>query len=100
MEFLYDGGGLGKGGTVSLFINDKKVGQGRIPFTNWVKFTLDETFDIGEDSGAPVSEDYASPNRFTGTIKRIVVDIQPTKLSAVDQEKIQAMERSARLMVE
>ena len=98
MEFLYDGGGLGKGATVSLFVNDKKVGQGRINVTQWVgKYSPDETFDIGEDSGSPVSEAYSSPNRFTGTIKKIVIDSQPAKLSAVDQEKLQRAEREAAL---
>ncbi len=101
MEFRYDGGGLGKGATVTLFINDKKVAEGRLDATMWGgRYSADETFDIGEDSGSPVSEDYASPNRFTGTIKKIVVDSQPAKLSAADQEKLRKMERKVRLAVE
>ncbi len=101
MEFRYDGGGLGKGATVSLFVNEKKVGQGRIDATQWVgKYSADETFDIGEDSGSPVSEEYSAPNRFTGTIRKVVIDTQPAKLSAADQQKLQDMERKARLAVE
>ncbi|MEW6584276.1 MAG: arylsulfatase [Nitrospirota bacterium] len=100
MEFLYDGGGIGKGGTVSLFVNEKRVGQGRLSFTNWVKFSLDETFDIGEDSGSSVSEDYAAPNKFSGTIKKVVIDVQPANLSADDERKIRNAERKARLVVE
>jgi arylsulfatase A-like enzyme len=101
MEFRYDGGGLGKGATVSLFVNDKKAGQGRMGATQWIgKYSADETFDIGEDSGSPVSNEYNAPNRFTGTITKIVIDSQPAKLSAVDQEKLQGMEQRARLAVE
>jgi arylsulfatase len=101
LEFRYDGGGLGKGGTVSLFINDKKVGEGRLDVTAWVgKYSADETFDIGADTGTPVSADYASPNRFTGTIKKVVIDTAPAKLTAAEQQKIQDMERKARLALE
>ena len=101
MEFLYDGGGLGKGATVSLFVNDKKVGQGRMDATIWTgKYSADETFDIGEDSGSSVSNEYSAPNRFTGTIKKIVIDTQPAKLSEADQEKLRVIEQKARLAVE
>ncbi|MBZ0159311.1 MAG: arylsulfatase [bacterium] len=98
MEFRYDGGGLGKGGTVSLFVNDRKVAAGRLDATIWVgKYSADETFDIGEDSGSPVSGDYASPNRFTGTIKKVVIDSAPATLTATDRQNIQDMQRAANL---
>lgn len=101
MEFRYDGGGLGKGGTVSLFINHKKVGEGRFDVTAWVgKYSADETFDIGADTGTPVSADYVSPNHFTGTIKKIVIDSAPAKLTADEQQKIKAAERKIRLATE
>ncbi|MFI5398255.1 MAG: sulfatase-like hydrolase/transferase [Candidatus Binatia bacterium] len=100
MVFSYDGHGLGKGGTAALFVNDKKVGEGRIDKTAWGRFSADETFDIGEDSGSPVSAAYASPNRFTGTIKKVEIDTQPAKLSAAEQQTIQGMERKARLAAE
>ncbi len=96
MESHYDGGGLGKGATVMLFVNDRKVGEGRLPKTAWGRFTV-EDFDIGADTGSPVSADYASPNRFTGTIKKVEIDLQPAKLSEADQEKLRIMERKARL---
>jgi len=101
MEFRYDGGGLGKGATVTLFINDKKVAEGRLDATIWLgRYSADETFDVGEDSGSPVSTDYASPNRFTGTIKKVVIDTQPAKLSDADQEKLRNMEKNVRLATE
>jgi hypothetical protein len=65
----YDGGGLDNSGTVTLFINDKKVGRGRVDKTIYGRFSADETFDIGLDSGSPVSNFYQSPFRFTGAIK-------------------------------
>ncbi len=101
VEFHYDGGGLGKGGTVLLFINDKKVGEGRLDKTCWIgKYSADETFDIGADTGTPVSADYASPNRFTGTLKKVVIDSQPANLTAAEEEKLRTMERNARLATE
>ena len=91
VEFRYDGGGIGKGGTASLFVNGEKVGEGRIERTAWGRFSADETFDIGADSGSPVSADYASPNRFTGTIEKVVIDTQPASMSADDARTIRRM---------
>jgi hypothetical protein len=66
MEFAYDGGGLGKGGTVTLYVDGEQVGQGRVERTHKFFFSMDETADIGSDAGAPVSEDYGPRgNRFT-----------------------------------
>ena len=96
VEFAYDGGGLGKGATVSLFVNDRKIGQGRLDPTIWVgKYSADETFDIGEDSNSPVSDAYAAPFRFTGAIRKVVIDSHPAKLTTADQQKIQQAERAA-----
>jgi len=69
MEFAYDGGGLGKGGTVTLFYDGDKVGEGRVEATQPLVFSADETTDIGEDFGMPVSSDYTgSTSRFNGKI--------------------------------
>jgi arylsulfatase len=101
VEFRYDGGGLGKGATVSLLVNDRKVGEGRINTTNWIgKYSADETFDIGEDSGSPVSDEYAAPNRFRGTIEKVVIDCQPANLTAADLERQRAAERASALMLQ
>lgn len=100
-EFRYDGGGLGKGATVLILVNDRKVGEGRIDATNWIgKYSADETFDIGEDSGSPVSDEYASPNRFTGTIEKVVIDCEPSNLSVADLERQRVAERSTSLALE
>ena len=58
MEFAYDGGGLAKGGDVSLFIDGQKVGEGRVEMTEPFCFSADETVDVGMEAGSPVSPDY------------------------------------------
>ncbi|MGH7006137.1 MAG: arylsulfatase, partial [Alphaproteobacteria bacterium] len=58
MEFAYAGGGLGKGGKATLFVDGKKAGEGDIPMTQAMVFSADDGCDVGGDSGAPVSPDY------------------------------------------
>jgi arylsulfatase A-like enzyme len=75
MEFAYDGGGLGKGGTVTLYIDAEKVGEGQIAATVPMIYSGDETCDVGYDSGTPVAEDYAgATSRFNGTVKWVQLD--------------------------
>jgi arylsulfatase A-like enzyme len=100
VEFKYDGGGLAKGGTVTLFVNDKKVGEGRVDKTIFGRFSADETFDTGLDTGSPVSERYQSPFRFMGTLNKIEIDIAPTKLSAEHREHIEKANRAVAAAVE
>jgi arylsulfatase len=73
-------------------VDEKQAKQGRIEWTIPVRFSLDETFDIGEDTGTPVLEEYADqmPYRFTGTLKRFVVVLEPLKLSADEQRRLHA----------
>jgi arylsulfatase len=76
MEFAYDGGGLGKGGTATLYIDGKKVGEGRVDVTASMVFSADEGCDVGRDTGAPVSQDYGPRNNaFNGVIKGIQLAI-------------------------
>jgi arylsulfatase A-like enzyme len=91
VKFDYDGGGIGKGGTATLLVDEKQVAQGRIPQTIAARFSFDETFDIGEDTGTPVLEEYTDkmPFRFTGTLKRFAVVLEPSKLSAEEQRRLQ-----------
>ena len=53
MEFAYDGGGLGKGGTVTLYLDGKPVGEGQVDGTQPMIFSGDETTDVGSDSATP-----------------------------------------------
>lgn len=68
---------LGAGGTGRLFVADTKVAEGTIARTCTVGYSMDETFDIGWDKGAPVSEDYGPNTKFTGTIIRVDFDLHP-----------------------
>jgi arylsulfatase len=75
--FDYDGGGLGKGGLATIYVNDKKVAEGRIERTQPLIFSADETADVGEDDATPVTEDYkAYDNKFSGKIHKVTVDVK------------------------
>jgi arylsulfatase A-like enzyme len=101
-NFKYDGGGIGKGATGTLFVDGKQVAQGQIPQTIRNRFSLDETFDIGEDTGTPVIEDYADkmPFAFTGTIKKIGVVLEPEKLTDEERKRLLEEEAEAWMAVE
>ncbi|MFL5442508.1 MAG: hypothetical protein ACJ79W_25420, partial [Myxococcales bacterium] len=88
VDFKYDGGGVGKGGTATLLVDGKEVAKGRIERTTPFRVTLDETLDIGEDTGTPVSEDYQVPFKFTGELKKVAIQLTDSKLSAEDEEEI------------
>jgi len=76
MEFAYDGGGMGRGGEVTLYYAGEEVGKGRVEQTQGVIFSADETTDIGRDSGTPVSPDYTSPgSTFNGRINWVQIDL-------------------------
>ena len=76
MEFTYDGGGLGKGGAVALYVDGAKSGEGRVEATVPMIFSADETCDVGSDTASPVSDDYTSEgSRFTGTVEWVQIDI-------------------------
>ena len=73
----YDGGGLGKGGTVSLYVDGEKTGEGRVEATVPMVSSADETCDLGSDTASAVSDDYTSDeSRFTGTINWVQIDAQ------------------------
>jgi hypothetical protein len=75
MEFTYDGGGLGKGGDVTIYVDGDKVGEGRVEHTVPVIFSADETTDLGRDSATPVSDDHGYENAFTGRVRWVQIDI-------------------------
>lgn len=74
MEFTYDGGGLGKGGTVVLYVDGNEVGRGRVDHTEPFLFSADETLDIGSEAGAPVTHDYEA-RKFNGEVEWVEVDV-------------------------
>ena len=99
-EFAYEGGGLGKGGLGTIYVNDKKVAEGRIERTQANLFSLDDAADVGMDEGTPVTEEYtSSASTFTGKILKVTVEVkemgagvkaQAAKAGAEAAQKIEA----------
>jgi arylsulfatase A-like enzyme len=75
-DFTYDGGGPGKGGKGVLMIDGKSEAEAHIEKTVPFRFSLDETMDVGEDTGSPVSKDYKVPFKFNNTLKKVVIDLK------------------------
>jgi hypothetical protein len=75
MEFDYDGPGLGKGGTVSLFVDGEQAGEGTVAATAAMIFSADDTCDVGREDGALVAEDYPVPNAFSGAVDWVELDV-------------------------
>jgi arylsulfatase len=76
MEFAYDGGGPAKGGTVTLYLDGDKTGEGRVEATVPLIFSGDETADVGRDTASPVSDDYEGESSvFTGTVNWVQIDL-------------------------
>ena len=77
MEFKYDGGGLAKGGNVSLYVDGAKVGEGRVETTVPMLFSADETCDVGRGTGSAVSPDYdPKDNAFNGEVSWVQIDLE------------------------
>jgi arylsulfatase len=75
-EFAYDGGGLGKGGTATLYVDGDKVGEGRVEATVPMLFSGDETLDLGSDSGTPVTDDLGVDElEFNGRVRWVEIDL-------------------------
>lgn len=81
-----DGGGPGKGALGTLLVDGKQVGQGRIDHTIAARYSLDETFDVGEDTGTAVVDDYSAklPFKFTGTLEKLTIDLDKKPTAAPD----------------
>jgi hypothetical protein len=88
--FKNEGGGIGKGATGTLFVDGKQVAQGNIPQTIPIRFSLDETFDVGEDTGTAVVDEYTTkmPFAYTDTLKKFVVVLEPQNLTAEEKKRL------------
>jgi len=88
-KFDYDGGGLGKGGNGTFFIDGVEAGKGRIEKTNLNMFSLDEGADVGLDEATNVSKNYkiGRANKFNGKIEKVVIEIPPAKKATAAIEK-------------
>lgn len=73
-EFSYDGGGLGKGGTVTLYLEGENVGEGRVEATQPMIFSCDETTDLGSDTATSVTDDLTSAENEVHRPRRMGAD--------------------------
>ena len=97
MEFAYDGGGLGKGAGITLYVDGAKVGEGRVNRTHAFFFSMDETLEVGRDLGEPVSEEYdPRDNAFSGKINWVQIDIDA---AAKDADHLISPDERFRLMM-
>jgi len=87
----FEGPGRGKSGIGTLTVDGAQVAQGKIERTIPNRFSLDETLDIGEDTGTPVVEDYVDkmPFEFTGDLKKVVIELGKSGLTASDEKKLE-----------
>ena len=96
LDFKYDGG-LGKGGTAALKVDGTQVAEGKLERTIPFRISADETLDIGEDTGTPVSEDYQVPFKFAGKLITLVIRLGEGKLSPEDEKAIEEARAKAGL---
>ena len=75
LEFAYDGGGLAMGGKATLYIDGKKAGEGRVEQTEPYGFSADETLDVGNEFGSPVTSDYPASKKFNGDVNWVEIAI-------------------------
>jgi arylsulfatase len=75
MEFTYDGGGVAKGGKVTLYIDGTKAGEGRVDQTEPFVFSADETLDVGNEYGSPVTPDYPARTKFSGEVNWVEIAV-------------------------
>jgi len=76
VKFDYSGGGVGKPADIELLVDGKSVDKDRAEKTIPNRVSLDETLDVGEDTGTPISEDYKTPFKFTGEIEKVTVKLK------------------------
>jgi arylsulfatase len=96
MEFAYDGGGIGKGGTVRLFVDGQPAGEGRVEQTEPFVFSADETCDIGDEFGSAVTYDYPPRKKFNGEVNWVEIDVDK---DAQDADHMISAEERLRLVV-
>jgi arylsulfatase A-like enzyme len=102
-DFKYDGGGLGKGGLGALAVDGAKVAENRIERTSPLgKFSLDESFDVGQDTGTPVIDDYEAkmPFKFTGRLNKVVIHLGELKLTPEQHGELERLRRGFEMAVQ
>jgi hypothetical protein len=100
-EFAYEGGGLGKGGTGTIFMNGGKAAEGKIERTQAFAFSADEGADVGMDSETAVSDDYKEgDNKFTGKIHKVVIELGKDDLKPEEKEEVRRAKANIDLVIE
>ena len=103
LDFAYDGGGIGKGGLATLSVDGNKVGEGRIEKTAPIgKYSLDESFDVGQDTGSPVIDEYDAkmPFKFTGTLRKVEIELGADELTPEKQGELERLRRDFALRMQ
>ena len=93
-DFKYDGPGPGKGGTGVLLVDGRELARKTIAHSIPLLMTIDETFDVGLDTGTGVDDSYELPFKFTGTIDKLTYKLGPSQLMAADQQAVDEMKKS------
>jgi arylsulfatase A-like enzyme len=101
-DFAYDGGGAGKGGKGTLSVDAKKVAESRIELTQPLRFSLDESFDVGQDTGTPVIDEYDDkmPFKFSGTLKKVDIDLGSNELTPKQHGELEQRKRDLAMQVQ
>jgi len=101
-DFAYDGGGIGKGGNGTLTVDGNKVGEGRIALTQPLRFSLDESFDVGQDTGTPVIDEYDGkmPFKFTGALNKVEIDLGADQLTPQKRGELDRLKRDFALRMQ
>lgn len=90
VDFNYDGGGMGKGGKLTMSANGATIGEGRLERTIPIQFSLGEGLDVGRDVGSPIDFTYKLPFAFEGKIDKVTIELKPRDLADKDLLKQQA----------
>ena len=85
-DFKYDGPGPGKGGTGVFTVDGRELARKTIEHTVPLIMTVDETFDVGMDTGTAVDDSYQLPFKFTGTIDKLTFKLGPSQLAPAEQK--------------
>jgi arylsulfatase len=88
--------GIGRGGIGVLKVDGNEVARQSMEHTIRLVMQWDENFDIGADTGTPVSDDYQVPFRFTGTLEKLTLKIDRPQLSPADIERLKEATRNNR----
>jgi arylsulfatase A-like enzyme len=101
-DFKYDGGGIGKGGQGILSVDGKTLAEGRIEKTVPFRFSLDESFDIGEDTGTPVIDEYDAkmPFKFTGNLQQVEFKLGQDGLNTAEHALLHQLQMDSAMAVQ